>query len=83
MTQFILKIKGTVRVTSSDPPCRDDNARFTKLYLINNVGDIVVFLVGKVLKSDEFYIFFCSRYVQVTFIENPQMKIIIFKIYEH
>ena len=49
-TSFLKKvavIKGTVSVISSDPSCKDDNARFTMVslkHMIKNVEDIVVFL---------------------------------------
>jgi len=70
----------TISEISSDPPCKDDNARFTtiplNLYLINNVEDIVVFLGIKVYNSDHFYqnCFFSkncsSQFCTKTTIEN-------------
>ena len=48
-------------------------------FLLNDVEDIVVFLGLKVLYSDNSYMFSCSRNAQVTFVENPQLKIIRFQ----
>ena len=50
------------------------------LYLINNVQDIVVFLGLKVLNSGIYYLFSCSRNMQVMLVEKPQLKIICFKV---
>ena len=46
------------------------------LYLINNVEDNDVFLDLKVFNYDQTY--FCRRNADVTFVEKPQLKIIIF-----
>ena len=43
--------KGTVSIISSDPPCKDDNVRFTTVPL-KPLEDIVVFLGFRVLSSD-------------------------------
>ena len=55
-------IKGSERVISRDPPCKD--SRFTTcipLFLINNVEDTVVFSRFKVFISDNSPVFFSSR----------------------
>ena len=49
----------------------------------NNEKTNIVFLVWKVLNLDKFYIVFCRRIAQVTFLEKPQMKIISFWNYKH
>ena len=61
----MVTFKGIVSVISNDPPCKDDDARFTieplKSYLINNVKDIVVFLGMEGFISDNFCIFYYSK----------------------
>ena len=52
-------------------PRKDDNARFTTVSIINNVEHIIVFIGFKVFDSDDFYMYFCSRNAQVTFVEKP------------
>ena len=48
-------------------------------YLINNAGDIVVFLVLNVFHFNRLYLFSCCRNAQVTFVEKPQLKIICYQ----
>ena len=51
-----------------------DSKRYPlNLYLINNVEQIVVFLVLKVFDSDISYMFSCSRSAQVTFVKIQQV----------
>ena len=45
-----------VRVSSVDPPCKNGNVRITKIPLINNVEDDVVFLSLKDYNSNNYYI---------------------------
>ncbi len=71
--------KGTVRVISSYPPCKDGNARFTTVPLNWSKMLKIVFLGLEVFVSDNSYVFYCSRNARVTFIENPQLKIISFQ----
>ena len=75
------QLKGTVRLISSDPPCKDGNAWYTtvplKPFLINNVEDLKVFI------SDDFYMFSCCRNAQLTFVEKPQPLKICFHNYKH
>ena len=55
-----------------------------KLYLINNVENIVVFLDWKVCISDIITVyFFCRRNPPVQIVEKPQLKIISFQNYKH
>ena len=80
---FILKnhLKLDCMRISSDPSCKDYNARFTtlplnwNLYLLKNLEDIVVFLG---LKNFILIIPICfsgSRNARVTFTEKPQLKV--------
>ena len=68
-------------VILSDPPLfKYGNALFTtvalKLFLINNMEDIVVFLASKVIHFYFSFFFSFWRNAQVDFVENPQLKII-------
>jgi len=64
---------------SSDPSCKDGNARFTTVPLNWSKMLKIVFLGLEVFVSDNSYVFYCSRNARVTFIENPQLKIISFQ----
>ena len=80
--------KGTVSVISSEPPCKDGNARFTmvpltRVYLISNVEEMVGFLCLKLLNSNNSYVLSSTRNRQVSFVEKPQLKIKCFKTYKH
>ena len=60
---------------------KPDSQRYScKLYLIDNMEDIVVCLGLKLFNSDNTKTFFCNRNAQVTFVEEPQLKLISFKI---
>ena len=48
-----------------------DSQQYPLIHLINKC----FFLVLKVLDSNNYYMFSCSRNAQVTFAEKPQMKI--------
>ena len=83
-TSFLKKVavnKGTVSVISSDPSCKDDNARFTTVslkHMIKNVEDIVVFLIFQWFISYNFYMYFCSRNAHKSLIvDKIQLKLII------
>ena len=72
------KFKGTVNVISSNPPAKmamPDSQKYPwNLYLINNVDDIVVFLVFLFLNTGNSYMFSGSRNVFVPLEEKPQLK---------
>ena len=48
--------KVIVSISSVDPPCKNGNVRITKIPLINNVEDVVVFLSLKDYNSNNYYI---------------------------
>ena len=50
------RFKGTARVISSDPPCKDDNARIT----MENIKSFVVVPGLKVFLSGSFFYVFLS-----------------------
>ena len=82
---FIINIvlsKGTVSVILSDPPCTDGIARLTmvpmKLFRIDYVKDIVVFLGLKVFHSNNSNMFSCSRNAQVPFCRETTIEIDLF-----
>ena len=51
----------------------------SNLYLINKMEDIIVFPYLKLFNFDHFCLFY-SRSIQVNFVENPNLKIFVFKI---
>ena len=61
----------------------DSHWYLINLYLINNVEDIVVFSGFKNVNFDNSFMCFWSRKVQVTFVANSQLTIIIFQYYKH
>ena len=67
---------------NKNPPCKNDNARFTtvplKLLSEKNVLYFVVFQGLKVFNSDNSYVFSFSKNAKVTFVENPQLITISF-----
>ena len=76
-------VKGTIRIFSSDPPCKDGNARFTtvslNLSLMKNVEHFGVFLgLKEVIFRKKFYMFPAVEMRKVTLIGKPQLKIIRF-----
>ena len=64
---------------SYKPQSPVDNA---KLYLINNMENILVFKSLKGFNSDNSYMCLCSGVLKVIFIEKPQIKIINFQNYK-
>ena len=63
---FTLVIKGTVRVISSDPPCKDDKP----INLIKSGEDIIVFFFRiKVFNYNN-----CISYGQIIIVEKLQLK---------
>ena len=61
-----------------------DSQRYPgNLYMIKNVEDIVVSRSLKVFNSNNANMFSCSRNAQVTFVENPKLKIISSQNYKH
>ena len=51
--------------------------------LINDMKDIFVFLASQMFICDNSYLLSYRRNVQVTFVENPQLKITCFQNYKH
>ena len=69
-------MKGIVKVILSDPPCKEENARFTTVHL--NQLYLIVILRLKVFHSDDSFMFSCRRNAHVTFSYKRPMKIYLF-----
>ena len=71
-------IKGTASLISSDPPCKDDNARFTTVPL-KALSDQVYRIRYQCLKFQKLIIFNCGFSSKVTcaFLLQENMRIII------
>ena len=77
--------KGTVSVVSSDPPCKDGNARFTTVPLTPKSDLNVVFLIRKVCISvfSSLQLLRKKRKCISQFAEKSQMKTNNFKKQKH
>ena len=85
--RFKFKVKGTLCLILNNPPWKGGNARFTtvplKPILYQTCWRYCRFLALKLFDFYCCFIFSCSRNVQVTFEEKPQLKIISFPNFKH